>query len=223
MAGLSHSSDNRNQLFDSAAIVLRDISLNAWNTHQDWQTAVAANEIATKYACELGLSKRLLEDRATLGRMMMGVQLPSLTAALPVFPSQQRKAANPAGIGCLVVVAIFVVLGVIGSCNSTNNSSSSTGNVYRVPRAVSSTLNSEKAEIESERATLEALETQVEKLGREIERDRVYLDRTSQFAIDQFNAKVEQYNALSQRAKIANAAFNVKVDNYNAKLRQYGR
>jgi hypothetical protein len=88
---------------------------------------------------------------------------------------------------------------------------------------VSSTLDNEKAEIESERIAIESFETQVENLGREIERDRVYLDHTSQFAVDEFNAKVERYNALTQKAKTANAAFNLKVDNYNAKLRQYGR
>jgi multidrug resistance efflux pump len=88
---------------------------------------------------------------------------------------------------------------------------------------VSSTLNSEKAEIESERATLEALKAQIEILSREIERDRIYLDRTSQFDVNVFNSKVDRYNALNQRAKIANAAFNQKVDNYNAKLQRYGR
>ena len=88
---------------------------------------------------------------------------------------------------------------------------------------MSSTLDNEKAEIESERTTLEALDAQVEKLGREVENDRVYLDRTSQFAVDEFNSKVDRYNALSQKAKTANAAFDEKVNDYNAKLRQYGR
>jgi hypothetical protein len=60
-------------------------------------------------------------------------------------------------------------------------------------------------------------------LGREIERDRLYLDRNSQFAVDEFNAKVDRYNTMSQKPKIANAAFNEKVERYNAKLQQYGR
>jgi hypothetical protein len=41
--------------------------------------------------------------------------------------------------------------------------------------------------------------------------------------VDVFNAKVDRYNELAQKDKVATAAFNVKVDNYNAKLRQYGR
>ena len=45
-------------------------------------------------------------------------------------------------------------------------------------------------------------------------------DRTSQSALDQFNAKVDRYNALVGQAKAATAAFNQKVDRYNAKLRQ---
>lgn len=103
-------------------------------------------------------------------------------------------------------------------------SSATRGNrTYSVPSFVSSTLNSEKAEIETERANLEAFETQIEQLGSEIDRERLYLDRESQFAVDEFNAKVAQYNALAQKAKIVNAAFNKKVDNYNAKLRQSGR
>ncbi len=50
----------------------------------------------------------------------------------------------------------------------------------------------------------------------EVENDRIYLDKTSQYAVDAFNAKVERYNTLSQQAKAANAAFNLRVDNYNA-------
>lgn len=247
---LSATSADFKELFDSAAIVLRGISLDAWNKHQDRQTAVAANDLAIKHATSPELKQRLAEDKATL--QQMGAQAAAAAAA-------QREKSNNTGVGCLVVVAIFIVLGVIGSCNSTNNSSSSRsytpstpsaptytppsatpsaptytppstfggensgGNVYRVPSSVSSTLKIEKEEIESERTTLEALEAQIEKLGREIERDRIYLDRTSQYAIDAFNAKVDRYNVLNQKAKVANAAFNEKVDNYNAKLQRYGR
>jgi hypothetical protein len=238
IAGLSRGSDDYKQLWDSAAIVLRGISLDAWNNYQDRQTATVANELAVKHAISPELKQRLAEDKATL--QQLGAQMSAAAAA-------KREKSNNIGIGCLAVVAIFIVLGVIGSCNSTNNSQSGTsytqpapsapayappptvdsgnsgGNVYRVPSSVSSTLDNEKAEIESERTTFEALDAQVEELGREIENDRLYLDRTSQFAVDEFNTKVGRYNALSQKAKTANAAFNEKVDNYNTKLRQYGR
>jgi hypothetical protein len=97
------------------------------------------------------------------------------------------------------------------------------GNVYSVPSSVSSTLDDEKVKIESDRKTLEALDAQVEKLGRDIESDRLYLDKTSQYAVDTFNAKVDRYNELVQKDKAATAAFNEKVDNYNVKLRTYSR
>lgn len=244
---LSAASIEANELFDSAAIVLRGISLDAWNKHQDRQTAMAANDLAIKHATTPELKQRLAEDKATL--QQMGAQA----------AAAEREKSNNSGVGCLIAVVIFIVLGVIGSCNSTNRSSNSNsytppassapvytppsvapsaptyapsptfgggnsdGKTYRVPSSVSNTLASEKAEIETERATIEAFERQIEKLGSEIERDRNYLDRTSENAVDTFNAKVERYNALNQKAKIANAAFNEKVDNYNAKLQRYGR
>jgi DNA-binding response OmpR family regulator len=247
---LSASSEDFKELFNSAAIVLRGISLDAWNNHQDRQTAVAANDLAIKHATSPDLKQRLTEDSATL--QQMGAQAAASAAA-------QREKSNNTGMGCLIVVGIFIVLGIIGSCNSTNNPSSnnsytppapsapaytppavaptaptytppptfgggnSGGNAYRVPSSVSSALKTEKEEIESERATIEASEAQIEKLGREIESDRIYLDRNSQYAVDAFNEKVDRYNVLNERAKIANAAFNEKVDNYNAKLQRYGR
>jgi DNA-binding response OmpR family regulator len=239
IAGLTRGSDPYNQLWDSAAIVLRGISLDAWNKHEDMQTAVTANELAVKHAVSPELKQRLAEDKTTL--QQMGAQMAAEKAA-------KRQSSKQTGVGCLVVVAIFIVLGIIGSCNSTNPSSSNSsytpsptpstpaytpppvsaggnsgGTVYSVPSTVSSTLDTEKAEIESERTTIQTLDAQVEKLGRDIENDRLYLDKTSQYAVDTFNAKVDRYNTLAQQDKAATAAFNTKVDNYNAKLRQYGR
>jgi hypothetical protein len=239
VARILYGANEANKLFDFAATVLHGISLDAWNNFQDRQTALAAIELAIEYACEALLKKRLREDRDMLARMAV---------APPVVASSQRKAANPlnpAGICGLVLVALYIGIVVFGSCNSTPSSSTpytpptptapaytpppafgggnAGGTVYRVPSSVSSTLRSEKAEIESERATVEALTAQIEALGSEIERDRIYLDRTSQYAVETFNAKVDRYNALNQKAKIENAAFNDKVDDYNAKLQRYGR
>lgn len=232
------SDDSIKELFDSAAIVLRAISLDAWNAHQDRSTAIVASQLALEYAVSPELQQRLRKDMADLQA------LPKPTTTEALGKNIGRKLGP---MGCLTLIAGLVVLGIIGSCNSTNSSSNnrtytppapsapayippprfgganSSGSEYRVPSSVSSTLVSEKAEIETERATIEAFETQIEKLGREIERDRIYLDRNSQYAVDAFNAKVDRYNTLNQKAKVANAAFNEKVDNYNAKLQRYGR
>ena len=94
--------------------------------------------------------------------------------------------------------------------------------MYRVPEYVSNQLDREKVGIEADRAVLKQLDDQLDSLGREIDNDRLYLNKTSQYAVDAFNAKVERYNTLSQQDKAATAAFNARVEAYNAKLQQYG-
>lgn len=305
---LSAGSEAFKELFDSAAIVLRGISLDAWNNHHDRQTAVAANDLAFKHATSPELRQRLAEDKSALQRMRYEDDLAPITSApslrtingigcklygstdtdpatgsylstyyfvfffIPIFPLCRYRVTSSGdsyrffgkaplrsfdkwhlAISIGLIILFFILVSSAGSGPTSSSPSSYTppspapsapaytppsvtpstpstfdggnsgGNVYRVPSSVSSTLKREKEEIESERATLEVLEAQIEKLGREIERDRIYLDRTSQFAVNTFNEKVDRHNALSQRAKIANAAFNEKVDNYNAKLQRYGR
>ena len=351
-------------LLNSVAIVLRGISLEAWNTHHDKATAIAANRLAWAFACDPPLDQKLQEDQSTLakfsnpfgdaggehtrmnrgqydsmmyvifafvaqvvcsgilalsfitnilkiscddtGSWIVGV-LAGAGIALLVFwdrwkciealSSQascgianisilyvpivalmyanwrgikkvfdyrewENTGANKSSRLALVASAIVLIFGIVGEWrdNGVSNSTSYTppvhnspppqsapaytppapttpaytpppvsasknsdGNVYRVPNSVSSTLDNEKAEIELQRITIQTLDAQVEKLGRDIENDRLYLDKTSQYAVDVFNAKVDRYNELAQKDKVATAAFNVKVDNYNAKLRQYGR
>jgi hypothetical protein len=322
---LSATSADFKELFDNAAIVLRGISLDAWNNHHDRQTAVAANELAVRHATSPDLKQRLAEDERTLQQTRYEDDLtpiesaPSLSTIngiglklygstdpdpatgsylstyyfvflfIPVFPICRYRVTSSGdsyrffgkaplrpfdkwhlAISIGLIVWLIILLNSAGTTSTPSSSSgytppppapaytppapntpaytppptfdsppapntpaytppptfgsgNSDGKVYRVPSSVSSTLASEKSEIESERTTLEALGTQIEDLGREIERDRIYLDRTSQFAVDSFNSKVERYNALNQKAKIANAAFNEKVDSYNAKLQQNGR
>jgi tetratricopeptide (TPR) repeat protein len=101
--------------------------------------------------------------------------------------------------------------------NSTSDAS------YRVPSSVATVLDREKAANESERATLETSEAEIQRLGREIEGERLYLDQSNPYIVQQFNVKVDRYNALLRQDKAAMAVFNAKVDSYNAKLRQYGR
>ena len=96
-------------------------------------------------------------------------------------------------------------------------------NTYRVPSYASSQLDREKTAIEADREVLKQLDDQLDSLGRQIELERTYLDKTSQYAVDTFNAKVDRYNELSRQDKAATAAFNVRVDNYNAKLKTYSR
>jgi len=251
---LSGAKTEYSELFDSAAIVLRDISLTAWNEYDDKTTAIHANKLAIQHAIGAELKQRLLEDRATLQK--------NSTHHLDGPGWQRRNTGEKSsnvhpGMVVLGIVGILVVWGIIGSCNSTNDSPHSTTyeshpasapaytppapsapaytpppaadsdssgkNVYRVPDYVSTELDREKTGIEADRAVIKQMDDQLDALGREIENDRIYLDKTSQSAVDAFNAKVDRYNTLSQQDKDATAAFNQRVDNYNAKLRQNSR
>jgi hypothetical protein len=127
-----------------------------------------------------------------------------------------------------VILWFFITAMVAGNASRSSSTSTSgasmqnsaTSSGYRVPSSARTLLEAEKAEIESERVRVEALDTELEGLARQIEQDRLYLDRTDEFAVNAFNAKIGRYNALRQEAQTAEAAFNQKVANYNAKLRQ---
>lgn len=62
------SGNGDTSLFDHAANVLRAISIDAWKEYRDVATAIAAIDLAIKYACQTDLKQRLLSDRATLKR-----------------------------------------------------------------------------------------------------------------------------------------------------------
>jgi len=81
MAELSLGSDGYNELWEFAALVLRGISLDAWNDHQDWETAVAANRDALRAATSLVLKRRLSEDEGTLRQAHLLADLTPVTSA----------------------------------------------------------------------------------------------------------------------------------------------
>ncbi len=97
------------------------------------------------------------------------------------------------------------------------------GTVYRVPSYINGLLESESKAIDREKAIARQMESELERLDREIERDRAYLNHTSQFAVDAFNRKVNDYNVKVEQLQAQNRRINQLVDSYNAKLRQYGR
>lgn len=363
-ADLPKNSESRIQLFDSTAIVLRGISLEAWNKHHDKTTAVAANKLALEFACDPILKRRAQEDQTTLmqfsnpfgdaggehTRMPRGqydsmiyvavafvaqmvcsgilalcfitniLKIPCDDTAswivgvlagagisllvfwnrwkcIEAFSSQascgianisllyvpivalmyanwrgikkvcdskewENTRVNKSSRIALVASAIVLILGIVGECKddgASNNTAytppvhnspppqtpavyspstpsapaytpppapdggSAGKNVYRVPDYASTQLDREKVGIEADRAVIKQMDDELDALGREIENDRIYLDKTSQYAVDTFNAKVDRYNTLSQQDKDATAAFNQRVDSYNAKLRQYSR
>jgi hypothetical protein len=101
------------------------------------------------------------------------------------------------------------------SAPGTSTSESKTA--YRVP-SIRSELESERKAIEVEKAKVERMASELESLYREIERDRVYLDQSSQFKIDAFNRKVNNYNGLVEKAREQNRFVSEMTDRYNKKL-----
>ena len=95
--------------------------------------------------------------------------------------------------------------------------------MYRVPDYRSAELNRDSREIEQTRAECNRLNLQMENLSQQIEIQRRNLDQTSQFAVDSFNRKVNEYNAFVSKVGTQQRVLNNLVDEYNAKLRRYGR
>lgn len=84
-------------------------------------------------------------------------------------------------------------------------------------------LDRESQAIDMEKATAERMASLLERLGRELEREEAYLDRTSEWQVDDFNRKVNAYNSLLERVRAQNRRVNQLVDSYNEKLRRHGR
>ncbi|MCX7428994.1 MAG: hypothetical protein NTW96_25630 [Planctomycetia bacterium] len=95
--------------------------------------------------------------------------------------------------------------------------------VYRVPSYAKAELDRDSQAIDREKATAERMAGQLKSLGREIEQNELYLDRASQFNVDQFNRKVDAYNRLLEQVQTQNRVVNQMVERYNQKLQQYGR
>jgi peptidoglycan hydrolase CwlO-like protein len=137
---------------------------------------------------------------------------------------RQKRIKNlkDTAIGWLVFIGAIWLISQCSSSTSSNGGSSG-GNTYRVPSHSSSDLSSDRNTIETAKANLNALDSELQSMGNKIESERLSIDSTSQFAVDQFNQEVARYNAKLEQAKADSQALNTMVDNYNAKLRQPGR
>jgi hypothetical protein len=96
------------------------------------------------------------------------------------------------------------------------------GTTYRVPQWANQGLVAKKSALDAQEASLKSLKSQVEALGNKIESKRIYLDRTNQYAVDEFNGEVDRYNTLNQQLKDGIDTFNASVNDYNAELARVG-
>jgi hypothetical protein len=161
-------------------------------------------------------------------------------------PKQSSRRVVLAGLILVLVIVVIAVIANLDSSTSAPRRESraprrtsaplgyrspslsdipSTGpkTVYRVPSYVSAELEKDRQAIDREKANAERLANQLDRLSREIKRERLYLDETSQFAVDEFNRKVNTHNRLLQTLRSQERLVNQMVTNYNDKLRKYGR
>jgi len=147
----------------------------------------------------------------------------------------------------VVIVVVFVVIWTFDTSNTSSNNnsytpptaapsaptytppsfpsaaSSESKDVYRVPSYLTAELNRDKQAIDDAKTKVERMEIQLKTAGEEIEQARVSLDRSSQFAVNEFNSKVDAYNILGEKIRAQDQLINQMVENYNQKLRMHGR
>ncbi len=98
-----------------------------------------------------------------------------------------------------------------------------TGQTFSIPEHAMGTLNRLESDVEVLRGPMKAQEAALDELDREIESSRRSLNRSSQAAINAFNAKVDRYNRDGRALQSSIDRFNRAVDAYNTELRRVGR
>jgi hypothetical protein len=224
--------EQKEQVCDTFAIVLQEISLDAWNKEKDKATAVAANNWALEYAMGGELLARLNQDRQTL--CMLGLPASATRQALS---SARHNSQLKVALAIILLGIVYVLSMVFRSDSSSSTTTpnsyttpstsysppSSYGNTYRVPSSIASELRTESAAIETDRFALQTLSNQIDAEKSNLEYAERTLNRYSQYAVDAFNAKVHNYNALLEDYKLKQADFNARVDAYNARVHRDSR
>ena len=232
-SSLVESISDASEFSNILAASLRNISLDAWNNHKDKRTAVKACKLALSFALDPEIKKRLEEDRRTLA-----AQKSENAGCLWIIGA----------IGFFWIVSLFNNNSSSGTASSTRYTAPTTYSapspVYSTPVPTYSTPstsysgntgtysvpNSRSAELARDREAIQVAKTQAENYSAQLDsmasainRERIYLDRSSQYAVDMFNQKVNRYNAMLEQQKALNGRVNQMVDAYNAKLQLYGR
>jgi len=96
------------------------------------------------------------------------------------------------------------------------------GHTYSVPNSAYYRLVSLQSALIVKKTSLDQEEFRHESLSRKIESERLYLDQTSQSAVDTFNHKINQMNALNSKVQSMVDDYNQDVDSFNAELERVG-
>jgi hypothetical protein len=71
----------------------------------------------------------------------------------------------------------------------------------RIPSYAKAELDRQSRAIDTEKATAERMAGQLERLGQKLERAEMYLDRTSEWALNDYNRKVNANKSILERVR----------------------
>lgn len=232
---------------DRIAQLLRNISVDAWNTTKDKCTAFDALGRAEGFARSTELRSQLAADRAELVRLYAGERRDQQA-------KRNKKYAWIAGIAAVVVV--LIALNVNNSstprrpsqANSSpsaatpatdSGQSSDTTQTYSVPDYMTGQLTRERAaaeaaqreaaalesqlaaartEIDQKRAAARAAMVELENFRKQIEGARPYVSSEDAAAVSRFNNEVARFNRMAARVRQEMRASDALVGPYNALL-----
>jgi hypothetical protein len=244
---LAQSEALRTGTSDRIARLLRDISVDAWNSSKDGVTAIDALTRADAYAVSPEVKTQLATDRETLVQVYADQRRATRTAT-------NKKYAW--GVGIAAVVAILIAINLsdkpsgtsaeraapnttVTPTDAASSPTASSGQTYSIPSYVREEVNRDRAAAEQAQARVNGLQAQlaaakatlearqrdaesakdeVDRLGASIDQERAFLDNTNEDAVHQFNAQVAKYNRLLKHAKALMAEADELVDPYNSLL-----
>lgn len=229
----------RDELWDSAATVLRDLSVAIWNDSNNMAAAEAAIKMAMLYVRADDTRKKLLADQDFLDTTKRE-QIAALAARKLAEEKANRLRLIVGGAAAVLVVVVIIAANSGPSPRSSYTPSRSSytpsvspapaanrsqggGDTYRIPSYASAELGRDRQAIELAKSDMASLQGQLDGLSRQIQQERSYLDETNQSAIDAFNRKVREHNAVLARAQSQQIVLDQMIDAYNAKLRSYSR
>ena len=96
------------------------------------------------------------------------------------------------------------------------------GRTYRVSHSDYYRLSEMKTALSLKQIGMNAEEARLKSLATEVDRDRTTLNSYSQSAVDSFNRKVNQVNAMNSRVQSLVNDYNQDVDAFNRELERVG-
>jgi uncharacterized membrane-anchored protein YhcB (DUF1043 family) len=228
IAEADHSNESLWEALDFGTIVLRNISLAAWNDHKDIKTAQAANALAWTYANKRELKATIETDKRTL-------------ASVAAQRAQQRTKRVMGWLFGGGFILLLIIGGMSsnkqnrsGSTSSATSSASSSYTINSEPYSGARTgtsggqtssykqaqLDSLNSRINSGRSEIAALENRIRSIDGELE--------SAKTQIDSYKQTIEQYELYARSGYVIDQYqyrrvlqdHNALVPVYNARLQE---